>query len=87
MWFVRYQRYQLSGPLPRGLGLIFVLKLTVCHTIRYTDMVNVLETVGDDPNLLDEFGEAPLCVAAHRAQGVVVEELLQRNNIKVALIL
>ena len=50
-------------------------------------MVNVLETVGDDPNLLDEFGEAPLCVAAHRAQGVVVEELLQRNNIKVAFIL
>jgi len=49
----------------------------------YTDMVNVLESVGDDPNLLDEFGEAPLCVAAHRAQGVVVEELLQRINIKV----
>ena len=46
-------------------------------------MVNILETVGDDPNEMDEFGEAPLCVAAFRAQGVVVEGLLLRQDIEV----
>lgn len=50
---------------------------------RYTDMVNELETVGDDPNQFNEYGEAPLCVAAYKAQGMVVAELLQRENIKV----
>ena len=33
---------------------------------RYTDMVNELATLGDDPNHLNEFGEAPLCVAAFK---------------------
>ena len=46
-------------------------------------MVNELATLGDDPNTFNEFGEAPLCVAAYKAQGMVVEELLQRENIKV----
>ena len=50
---------------------------------RYTDMVNELATLGSDPNQLNEFGEAPLCVAAYKAQGLVVEDLLQRQNIKV----
>lgn len=49
----------------------------------YTDMVNSLATVGDDPNQLNQFGEAPLCMAAYRAQGLIVEELLQRENINV----
>jgi len=49
----------------------------------YTDMVNELATVGDDPNEVNEFGEPPLCVAAHKAQGVVVADLLQRKNIQV----
>jgi len=49
----------------------------------YTDMVNELAAVGDDPNELNEFGEPPLCVAAHKAQGVVVADLLQRKNIQV----
>ena len=35
-------------------------------TLRYTDMVNELATLGDDPNHLNEFGEAPLCVAAFK---------------------
>ena len=35
-------------------------------TPRYTDMVNELATLGDDPNHLNEFGEAPLCVAAFK---------------------
>ena len=46
-------------------------------------MVNELATLGSDPNQLNEFGEAPLCVAAYKAQGLVVEELLQRQNIQV----
>ena len=50
---------------------------------RYTDMVNELETVGEDPNQFNEYGEAPLCVAAYKAQGMVVAELLQRETIKV----
>jgi hypothetical protein len=33
---------------------------------RYTDMVNSLATVGEDPNQLNQFGEAPLCMAAYR---------------------
>ena len=45
-------------------------------------MVNELATLGDDPNHLNEFGEAPLCVAAYKAQGMVVEELLQKENIR-----
>ena len=42
----------LTNPLPPSLP-------------RYTDMVNELETVGDDPNQFNEYGEAPLCVAAN----------------------
>lgn len=49
----------------------------------YTDMVNSLATLGEDPNQLNQFGEAPLCMAAYRAQGLIVEELLQRENINV----
>jgi len=49
----------------------------------YTDMVNDLATVGDDPNQFNEFGEAPLCVAAYKGQGMVVAELLQRDSILV----
>ena len=54
---------------------------------RYTDMVNELATLGDDPNTLNEFGEAPLCVAAYKAQGMVVEELLQKENIRVITVI
>ena len=36
------------------------------NIFRYTDMVNELATLGDDPNHLNEFGEAPLCVAAFK---------------------
>ena len=46
-------------------------------------MVNDLATVGDDPNQFNEFGEAPLCVAAYKGQGMVVAELLQRDSILV----
>ena len=46
-------------------------------------MLNELATLGDDPNHLNEFGEAPLCVATYKAQGMVVEELLQRENVRV----
>ena len=35
---------------------------------RYTDMVNELETVGEDPNQFNEYGEAPLCVAAYKVK-------------------
>ena len=48
-------------------------------------MVNELATLGDDPNHLNEFGEAPLCVASYKAQGMVVEELLQKDNIRVTI--
>ena len=34
--------------------------------LRYTDMVNSLATVGEDPNQINQFGEAPLCMAAYR---------------------
>ena len=55
---------------------------TQCNcTLRYTDMVSSLAGVGEDPNQLTEYGEAPLCVAAHKAQGLVVAELLARDNI------
>jgi len=53
------------------------------HAKWYTDMVNELATVGDDPNQFNEYGEAPLCVAADKGLGMVVAELLQRDNIKV----
>ena len=46
-------------------------------------MINELATVGEDPNQFNEFGEAPLCVAADKGLGMVVAELLQRDNIKV----
>lgn len=49
----------------------------------YTDMVNELATVGEDPNQFNEYGEAPLCVAADKGLGMVVAELLQRDNIQV----
>ena len=46
-------------------------------------MVNELATVGEDPNQFNEYGEAPLCVAADKGLGMVVAELLQRDNIQV----
>lgn len=49
----------------------------------YTDMVNELATLGDDPNTLTEFGEAPLCVAAYKGSGMIVEEMLKQPNIRV----
>jgi len=49
----------------------------------YTDMVNELATLGDDPNHLNEFGEAPLCVAAFKGSGMIVEEMLKQPNIRV----
>ena len=57
--------------------------LSEIFLLRYTDMVNELATVGDDPNQFNEYGEAPLCVAADKGLGMVVAELLQRDNIKV----
>ena len=57
--------------------------LTIHNMVRYTDMVNELATVGDDPNQFNEYGEAPLCVAADKGLGMVVAELLQRDNIQV----
>ena len=60
----------------------FFLSQTVMNgCCRYTDMVNDLATVGEDPNQFNEFGEAPLCVAAYKGQGMVVVELLQRDSI------
>ena len=57
---------------------------TTIHIVdRYTDMVNELATVGEDPNQFNEYGEAPLCVAADKGLGMVVAELLQRDNIQV----
>ncbi|XP_023324278.1 GA-binding protein subunit beta-1 isoform X2 [Eurytemora carolleeae] len=47
----------------------------------YTDMINSLAALGSDPNQLNQFGEAPLCMASYRAQGLIVQELLQRENI------
>jgi len=49
----------------------------------YTDMVNELATMGDDPNHLNEFGEAPLCVAAFKGSGMIVEEMLKQANLRV----
>ena len=57
--------------------------LTIHNGFRYTDMVNELATVGEDPNQFNEYGEAPLCVAADKGLGMVVAELLQRDNIQV----
>ena len=60
-----------------------IRNLTIYIVDRYTDMVNELATVGDDPNQFNEYGEAPLCVAADKGLGMVVAELLQRDNIQV----
>ena len=60
-----------------------IRNITIHNTDRYTDMVNELATVGEDPNQFNEYGEAPLCVAADKGLGMVVAELLQRDNIQV----
>ena len=66
------------------VSLESIRHLTIIHnTDRYTDMVNELATVGEDPNQFNEYGEAPLCVAADKGLGMVVAELLQRDNIQV----
>ena len=57
----------LTNPLPPSLP-------------RYTDMVNELETVGDDPNQFNEYGEAPLCVAAYKAR---TNEKLKKLKVKI----
>merc|ERR1719233_2727257 len=77
-----------EAPKPRQYKLVFHPPIQTILKEKdtqkwYTDMVNELATLGDDPNTFNEFGEAPLCVAAYKAQGMVVEELLQRENIKV----
>ena len=51
--------------------------------LRYTDMLNELAALGDNPNKLTDYGDAPLCLAAHRAQGLIVEKLLQNPNVNV----
>eukprot|EP00092_Neocalanus_flemingeri_P031758 GFUD01034498.1.p1 GENE.GFUD01034498.1~~GFUD01034498.1.p1 ORF type:complete len:389 (+),score=63.87 GFUD01034498.1:152-1318(+) len=77
-----------EAPKPREYKLVFHPPIQTILKEKdtqkwYTDMVNELATLGDDPNHLNDFGEAPLCVAAYKAQGMVVEELLQKENIKV----
>lgn len=77
-----------EAPKPREYKLVFHPPIQTILKEKdtqkwYTDMVNELATLGDDPNTLNEFGEAPLCVAAYKAQGMVVEELLQKENIRV----
>jgi len=77
-----------EAPKPRQYKLVFHPPIQTILKEKdtqkwYTDMVNELATLGDDPNTFNEFGEAPLCVAAYKAQGMVVEELLQRENIQV----
>ena len=47
-------------------------------------MINNIATLGEDVNQLNEFGEAPLGIAAFKAQGLVVEELLQKPEIDVS---
>ena len=46
-------------------------------------MLDFLVSVGNDPNKLNQYGEAPLCLAAFKSQGLVVSELLARDNIDV----
>ena len=69
--------------MQNGIRLESIRHLTIHNTDRYTDMVNELATVGEDPNQFNEYGEAPLCVAADKGLGMVVAELLQRDNIQV----
>ena len=69
--------------MQNGIRLESIRHLTIHNTVRYTDMVNELATVGEDPNQFNEYGEAPLCVAADKGLGMVVAELLQRDNIQV----
>ena len=66
-----------------SIGSVVSYRVDLFLLPRYTDMVNELETVGDDPNQFNEYGEAPLCVAADKGLGMVVAELLQRDNIQV----
>ena len=71
--------------MQNGIRLESIRQLTknTHNGVRYTDMVNELATVGEDPNQFNEYGEAPLCVAADKGLGMVVAELLQRDNIQV----
>ena len=43
-------------------------------------MVNDLATVGEDPNQFNEYGEAPLCVAAYKAR---TNEKLKKLKVKI----
>ena len=52
----------------------------------YRDMVEDLADIGDSPNRLNEFGEAPLGVAANKGAGLVVEQLLVRPDTDVNLV-
>jgi len=75
-------------PKPKNINVVFHPPIQTIlkekdHAKWYTDMINELATVGDDPNQYNEYGEAPLCVAADKGLGMVVSELLQRENIKV----
>lgn len=73
---------------PREYKLVFHPPIQTTYREKddskwYTDMVNELATLGDDPNHLNEFGEAPLCVAAFKGSGMIVEEMLKQPNIRV----
>jgi len=46
-------------------------------------MLDILEDLSGDPNRLNRYGEAPLCIAAFKSQGLLVSELLKLDNIKV----
>ena len=47
-------------------NLTFFLSYLSLYVSRYTDMINCLAGLGSDPNQLNEFGQAPLCMASYR---------------------
>ena len=59
-----FHQYHLDTP---HISLSYI-RCPKCLCLRYTDMVNDLATVGEDPNQFNSFGEAPLCVAAYKGQ-------------------
>ena len=55
-------------------AIVSVRTYTKTHTesnngcsYRYTDQLNSLAALGSNPNQLNQFGQAPLCIAAHRS--------------------
>ena len=59
-----FHQYHLDTP---HISLSYI-RCPKCLCLRYTDMVNDLATVGENPNQFNSFGEAPLCVAAYKGQ-------------------